>query len=322
MTPFRPPEPRVRRVAEGEAPARTRSWSDPDTLQRAMGKPGGGPVLVLDDTGDDALALLAAGHAVLLWSPNPAGRALAALKGAAIDALPVQSLRALLGLDAAGRRIWFYHYLRPKLDPEQVAWWDAREPGIRAGIIEMGVLESIFARQRRSRLSPDAGAPGARGRLAAARLAHACTQAGFKLDGAALHDRLQAAAADHPDRCWIRSGHFGDLEQGPLYLRTEGHRSIRAAAPWTPVVGPPAAGLAGALVTAGLPPPEGALQAIAAALLPGAPLLVFGDTPPLTGLQADARQTQALRLADRGLLYPPPRLLRRTSPSAGPGASG
>ncbi len=126
---------------------------------------------------------------------------------------------------------------------------------------------------------------------------------------------------DHPDRCWIRTGHFGDLEKGPLYLRTEGHRSIRAAPPWTPVGGPPAAGLAGALVSAGLPP-DGALRAIAAALLPGAPLLVFGDTPPLPGLEADARQTQALRLADRGLLYPPPRLLRRISPSAGRGASG
>ena len=56
------------------------------------------------------------------------------------------SRAALYGLDAAGRRLWFLHFLRPHLRPEHAAYWDARESLVRGGIADSGALERRLLR--------------------------------------------------------------------------------------------------------------------------------------------------------------------------------
>jgi hypothetical protein len=72
-----------------------------------------------------------------------------ALKAAAAAQLPVQSAQALLGLDAAGRRVWFLHYLSEHLDLASQAWWRTQEPWVREGLGAAGALEQAAARFRR-----------------------------------------------------------------------------------------------------------------------------------------------------------------------------
>ena len=200
-------------------------------------------MLVLDPTGEEALDLATRGHAVTL-APG-AGRPLTELKRAAVEALPVQSVRALLGLDAFGRRIWFYHYLRPSLRPETQRWWDAREAFIREGIWQMGARGRAGRRatQRawRGLVAAD-GLPdlcrdpeqqrqlaqrlsGARGRLRGALLAHA------EADG--LQDRviaiLQRGALEaHTDIQWLLAGALWEPSPHPRWLSPEGHAALRA----------------------------------------------------------------------------------------------
>ena len=99
--------------------------------------------------GDTALAFLLAGASQsILFRLSEAERALVGLKRAAAAALPLQSTRALLGLDAAGRRLWFYHSLRDDLSAEVRGFWDRREPALRRGLAWDGALERGFATWR------------------------------------------------------------------------------------------------------------------------------------------------------------------------------
>ena len=78
--------------------------------------------------GDLAFALAAAGAGrvthVALDAP---AAALVALKQVAARELPVEGFRCFLGLDPAGRRVFFYHLLRGALAPDVRARWDRGE---------------------------------------------------------------------------------------------------------------------------------------------------------------------------------------------------
>lgn len=127
----------------GLALGRSCGWEDP----RLVGA-SGGDALVFEPSGDDALGLLGVG-AVSAVVATPEAFALVDLKRTAAQHLPLQSVRSLLGFGHFGRRIWFYHYLRPYLHPSARAVWDAQEPAIREGICGLGAVEQELGRLRR-----------------------------------------------------------------------------------------------------------------------------------------------------------------------------
>lgn len=202
------------------------SWGDPAAVAEAL-RPEGGRVLVACGAGDEALTLLAAGAGhVLAVDPDPGPLALAELKLAAARTLPAPTLRSLLGLDAAGRRLFLYHYVRdgriegrgplpPGLEGPSRAWWDAREALLRTGISQgWGPLDkagvATRAHLRRLGLSADIRATletGLAPRWAGRRWSLALHRGlGPLLSGAALDRLLQvlpARARDGDPRAWL-----------------------------------------------------------------------------------------------------------------------
>lgn len=138
---FHPPRGRTE-GPRGERPQRVWSWRGARALLAAL--PQSATLEVQDPAGDLAIALAAAGHTV-----RAQGGPVLALKHAALRELPVQSARALLGLDAAGRRVWFLHYLNDALSPEARTWWQSREHWVRAGLSTAGRVGQAAARFRR-----------------------------------------------------------------------------------------------------------------------------------------------------------------------------
>jgi S-adenosylmethionine-diacylglycerol 3-amino-3-carboxypropyl transferase len=103
-------------------------WEDPAVLQGALKVGPEDDVLSICSAGDNSFALAIAGaRSVTCVDVSVPQLALAELKLRAAEALPIQSFRSLLGLDAAGRRIWFYHFLRPRLSHRARAWFDENE---------------------------------------------------------------------------------------------------------------------------------------------------------------------------------------------------
>ncbi len=160
-----------------------------EALQRASPQ---GEVLVVAASGEAALWLGAAGRAVRLVEGAPGAAAVYGLKHAALVALPPQSRAALFGLDGFGRRLWFYHFVRPGLDAADAAYWDAREDLVRAGLGAAGVEERRWAGFREARQSPA-------GRL---------LQRVDRLAGGAAA-RAWSLPADGPAARWIWSGEGG-----------------------------------------------------------------------------------------------------------------
>lgn len=141
------------------------AWSlgDPAALTRAVApaREVGGAVLVFGGSGDEALGLLALGlPEVQVVEPDPGARALLALKHAAAHTLPLATLRSVMGLDEAGRRLFLYHYVRdgrqegagpppPGLSGAERAFWDAHEDLVRRGISGgFGALDQAAVRLR------------------------------------------------------------------------------------------------------------------------------------------------------------------------------
>lgn len=128
------------------------SWDDARTLLRAL-EPRGKRILVPGGAGDLVLAAVGAGaQEVIAADARPAQLALAELKLVAARTLPAPTLRSLLGLDPAGRRVFLYHYVRdgrveghgrppPGLSPRAAAWWNAHEDVVRRGIVDAGRRE-------------------------------------------------------------------------------------------------------------------------------------------------------------------------------------
>ena len=92
-------------------------------------------------------ALQAGARSVRVDPATPEGASLV-LSVEACRALPLASAAALFGEDAFGRRIWFYHHVRPALDARTRAFWDDRERWIRLGLVGAGRFEQRLARLR------------------------------------------------------------------------------------------------------------------------------------------------------------------------------
>jgi S-adenosylmethionine-diacylglycerol 3-amino-3-carboxypropyl transferase len=68
------------------------------------------------------------------------------LKAAALDALPLASFRAFLGVDASTDRLDAYSLLRPSLSPRAQRYWDRRRGLLERGVLYAGRLETALAR--------------------------------------------------------------------------------------------------------------------------------------------------------------------------------
>lgn len=135
-------------------PLRVRAAAGPARLEALVQRSARGAVLVVAASGEGALWLGAAGRAVRLVEGAPGAAAVYGLKYAALVALPPQSRAALFGLDGFGRRLWFYHFVRPALCAADAAYWDAREDLLRAGLAAAGVEERGWAAWRKARRGP------------------------------------------------------------------------------------------------------------------------------------------------------------------------
>jgi S-adenosylmethionine-diacylglycerol 3-amino-3-carboxypropyl transferase len=117
-------------------------WEDPAVLSAALRIQPDDDVLSVCSAGDNAFALAIDGaRSVTCVDISEPQLALAELKLRAAEALPVQSLRSLLGFDAAGRRVWFYHYVRDRLTHRARCFWDDHEALVREGIARAGRFE-------------------------------------------------------------------------------------------------------------------------------------------------------------------------------------
>ena len=111
------------------------AWFDPSGATAACAERGARVAWVVDGTGESAFGTAPAVERVVAFAPTFPQYALLHLEHAALLQLPVQSTRALLGVGAPGRRVWFYHYVRGVLPADVRAWWDARE-GLYASSVE------------------------------------------------------------------------------------------------------------------------------------------------------------------------------------------
>lgn len=212
-------------------------WSELRVAQDLDPQPG--PVYV--GAGDAAFEAVIRGDVEVRYADDPAQTALVALKVAAVRGLPVQSVRSFLGFGHFGRRVWFYHELRGALSDGVRAFWDAREPWIRAGLCDAGAAEQRIARFR-ARLLPLAHRLGVVEALFACRslpeqqafVAERWNTRRWRViaahpEGRAIADALRTRlAADDAGLQWRLLGRYPDLERGPAYLRTAGHAALRA----------------------------------------------------------------------------------------------
>lgn len=305
---------------------RAQSWEDPELLRALL--PVSDPVLVAEASGDDALTLLALGaREVVVTVPNAASAALVELKRAAARELPIQSVRSLLGLGHFGRRLWFYHYVRPRLPAGATAVLDAHEAAIREGLAVGGAVERAMAGFR-GRLLPLLGAPstprpGFRWRAAVAlaapalaRLASAPSDGSRALPGpmpgfdAAAAARLtRALAIPSFFRDWLLDGAWRDLESAHPWLTTGGLASLRSRTAGLEVL---VAGrrdalpsrLWGAVVLGRSAPSPDELELLARQLATGGRVLGWSiDKPPVLPrpLRLDAAFGARLAELDRGL---------------------
>ncbi len=120
-------------------------WEDHRVLSEALAVGPEDDVLSICSAGDNSFALAIDGaRSVTCLDLSGPQLALAELKLVAARALPLSGFRSFLGLDAFGRRIWFYHQLRDHLGPRARAWWDSHEVHIRLGLLESGRYEQYL----------------------------------------------------------------------------------------------------------------------------------------------------------------------------------
>ena len=213
--------PRGRRqAAPTERPRQTWSWRGLGDLPQHL--TGSTQLVVHDPAGDVALGLAARGFTV-----EAHGGPLLALKATAVAQLPVQSTQALLGLDAAGRRVWFLHYLSDHLDGASRAWWRTQETWVREGLCTAGRLEQAAMRFRTLGLAGlDRDRPqrltdalsGRRGRLRWATLDRSAA--------AALQERLVPCLGALPENSALQRLFTG---KPPAWLRQD-YAAVAAAA--------------------------------------------------------------------------------------------
>lgn len=287
---------------------------------------------------------------MVVVDPDPGPLALAELKLAAARTLPLPTLRSLLGLDAPGRRLFLYHYVRdgrregsgpapPGLHGASRAWWDAREELVRIGLGErLGALDrgaaDLRAHLRRLGLSGrvqagfrEDASSGWAGRRWSLALRLALGPRLSRDDVLRLQTLLPARAAARDPR--VRLLLTGQLPPeippapwlAPTQLRSlaRGRVVPQQGEPGDLLAAQPAGSLSAVgldLACAGLPLTADLLPAAARALRPGGLLLLRppagAGAPALPpALSLDPAATEALRAADRALLGGPPTVLRR-----------
>ncbi len=333
----------------GDGLPRALGWEDPGVLT-ALGVDAHDAALSLDPSGDEGLSLAIAGAgSVEIAAPTAGARALVELKRAALRALPVQSVRSLFGLGHSGRRVWFYHYLRPGLDDAAQRFWDAHEAVVREGILGAGAAEREMALFRsrvlpltvgRSAVSALLGAATdearaavlsarwgwrwrAAGRIWAPRLARAAAAPSTGEPAILRHSawqRLQAAlasSAPNPALEWLLTGTWSDLDAGPPWVSSAGHALLRARTESIHVtLADPAALLAGATpgrwsaVSLGRWEPDNVSWAsLSRAVRPGGRVLVWSAGTPAPGANF-VGSTLAIPV-ERGLFPGRPHLFQR-----------
>lgn len=252
----------MERSARDESrPVAAWSWLDHAVVVAGLGEAGRTHALTGDLGGDLAFALAIAGaSAVTHATDSLASHALVELKLAAARALPLEGYRCLLGLDPAGRRVFFYHLIRAELSEPCRAWWDAHEDLIRLGVATCGIwerhLEGYRLRvlplvHRRSTLEealkisdPEVGRTFFADRWDSLAW-RAATRAWF---GSAVHRALglptlkdgwmermiTGAGISPPSRSFLArfalTGQVDDLEVAWPQVSTWGHQALRAAA--------------------------------------------------------------------------------------------
>jgi hypothetical protein len=323
------------------------SWEDSAFLQ-ALGPVEPDHALVLEPSGDDALDLLALGAGrVTLVVPDEATQHLVALKRAAVRELPVQSVRSFLGMGHFGRRVWFYHHLRPSLAAPERAYWDAAEGSIRAGLVDAGRVEREAVRFR-SQILPMVVSAAALGRLSACATADAARDvlaAGFGTrwrlatrailpkiawlagaPGAGAAARFDAALrtaplTENPYAERLLLGQRGDPDRAHAWLGAAGLARVKQRLPYFKVC---VAGRAEALAR----PPSGVSLVVlgrrpltdaeagglARLLPPGGRALAWTEArPPAVPapLSVDVAASARLQAQDRGIFPGMPWLVRR-----------
>lgn len=247
--------------------AYSQAWEDPAVLVRALRVGPEDDVLSICGAGDNPFALLLAGaRSVTCVDTSEAQLALAEYKLRAAQALPLLSFRSALGLDAFGRRVWFFHHVRPTLGPRARGFWDAREQLVREGLIGAGAFERGLRRFRENllpRIHPAARIermlaledPDAQAALYAAEWDTLRWRGLFKLAfdrrimarRGRTRDALAGGPADIPGEMhgraarvlcdlaaapnfflqWYLGGRYPDLERGPPYLTGAGHAALK-----------------------------------------------------------------------------------------------
>lgn len=124
-------------------------WEDADILCEALQPRQGMSMLSIASAGDNALALLAEGAAVVAADLSPAQLACLELRCAAFRELEYPKLLAFLGVEAAEDRQSTYLRIAPQLSQSARDFWNAHADLIASGVIHGGKFESFFRLFRR-----------------------------------------------------------------------------------------------------------------------------------------------------------------------------
>ena len=120
-------------------------WEDVTMLRNALAVQPGERVLSICSAGDNSFAfcLDKAAEVVCIDLSQPQ-LALAELKWLGLQELRQSGLLTLLGVNAAGRRVFLYHQLRKGLSETARQWWDGNESLIREGLLDSGRFEQYL----------------------------------------------------------------------------------------------------------------------------------------------------------------------------------
>lgn len=123
-------------------------WEDADVLCAALQVGPGKRVLSICSAGDNVLALLAEGAAVVAADLNPTQLACLELRCAAFRSLEYNAVLQFLGVRPDPHRLATYRRLAPQLTEFARSYWDSQLPQVAVGIIHAGKLEAYFRRFR------------------------------------------------------------------------------------------------------------------------------------------------------------------------------
>ena len=241
-------------------------WEDPRLLTQALEVGPDDDVLSICSAGDNSFSLLIDGaRSVTAIDLSRPQLYLAELKMVAARVLPFEGFRSFLGLDAFGRRVWFYHEVRPHLSEATRAYWDQNEELIRLGVLGQGRFER-YLELFRKRVLPlvhrastvdnmmvQSGGPAqqnlyderwdtwrwrslfklffsqrvmARGGRSPEQFRYVQGPISAVLLARARHGLRELAIDDNPFIQWILTGKYADLERAHPYLSTEGGRVL------------------------------------------------------------------------------------------------